>query len=200
MRRMILAAASAALLFGTGVAEADTFTGQVTSKNPTANTLTIQTDAGQEMTVRTGDAAIRSEGATIALDRVQVGDRVRVETDAATAETGTHRAATNVEVVTAADATGRTGTVGANPDTGTRTADVDRGTGMPPDDATREPAPSGMERTELSEAGGTATDGDMEPRDDRMARLPDTAGPFPLIGLLGATALAGAIALRRTRS
>ncbi len=113
MRRMILAAASAALLFGAGVAEAETFTGQVTSKNLTGNTLTIQTEAGQEMTVRTGDAEIRSEGATIALDRVQVGDRIRVEADAAAAETGTHRAATNVEVMTAA---GATGTVGANPD------------------------------------------------------------------------------------
>jgi hypothetical protein len=200
---MIVAAASAALFLGTGVAEAETFTGRVTSKNPTANTVTIQTEAGQEMTVRTGDAAIRSEGATIALDRVQVGDRVRVEADAAAAETGTHRAATSVEVVTAAGATGGTGTVGATPDTGMPTADVDRGAGMPPDDATREPAPSGMERTELSEAGGPATEEtetDMERRDNRMARLPDTAGPFPLIGLLGATALAGAIALRRTRS
>jgi hypothetical protein len=42
MRRMIVAAASAALFLGTGVAEAETFTGRVTSKNPTANTVTIQ--------------------------------------------------------------------------------------------------------------------------------------------------------------
>lgn len=197
MRRTILAATGAALLFGAGVAGAETYTGKVVAKDPTSNTLTIQTDAGQQLTLRTSDAAVRAGDADIEMDRVSIGDQVRVEAD--TAAVGNQATASSVEVVTA----------GAAERTGMPTAaDTTREPGTTGTaDATREPAPTGMERTELGESGGPATrtgeDVDeraVEDDEQRLARLPDTAGPFPLIGLLGAASLTGALVLRRTRS
>ena len=174
MKRMIFAAVSAALLFGTGVAGAETLTGKVLSKDGTGNTVTIQTDGGQEVKLRTSDATIRSEGMDIGLDRLQVGDRVRVEAGAASAEAGTERVATSVEVMTVAAAAEEMRTQATDP--------------------TREPAPIGTARSvETDEPSATG-------EDRRLARLPDTAGPFPVIGLLGLVAVAGGVALRRTRA
>jgi hypothetical protein len=174
---MIIAAASAALLLGSSVAGAETLMGRVVAKDVTANTLTIQTDAGQEVVLQTRGAAIRAEGADVNLDRVQVGDRVRVEADDATAGAGAQRAATDVEVTTAAAATA--------PDTGAMPETADR------------PQTGDMPET------ADVDDPDMDRRaasdDQRMARLPDTAGPLPLIGLAGAAALLAGLALRRMR-
>jgi hypothetical protein len=175
---MIVAAASAAFLLGASLASAETLMGRVVAKDVATNTLTIQTDAGEQVVLQTSGAAIRAEGADVQLDRVQVGDRVRVETDDAMGETGAQRAATAVEVTPAATA--------ATPGAET------------PEAAGTETGTAESARTDTA---ATEADEMDEPADEgRFARLPDTAGPLPLIGLAGLAALAAGFVLRRSRS
>jgi hypothetical protein len=176
MARILVAAASAALLLGASLASAETLTGRVVSKDEAAKTLTIQTDTGEQVVFQAGAAAIRAEGVDVGLDRVQIGDRVRVQTDDTATRTGTERAAASVEVMTAA---------AAAPATGEEAAEMP---GTEP----------GMEQPGAAPMEGTA--GTQETtREERFARLPDTAGPVPALGLAGFAALLAGLALRLAR-
>jgi hypothetical protein len=170
MRKHIGLCAAALLLAGAAWA-ADEETGKVVSIDAAAGTFTLETDDGDRIAYRTEPSTrLQRDGTTVQLGDVDLG--ARVEVTAPEAEGTAPRMASEIELVDATDA-------------GTR---------------------MGGEAEVAAEAGprgaGVRADADVDvDDDDRLARseLPRTAGPLPLIGLLGVSAVVAGLLIRRLR-
>lgn len=173
--------AVAALLLATAAWAADQETGKVISVDAAANTFTIQTDGGDRIVYRTeGSTRMLRDGAAVQIGDLAVG--TRVEVTAPEAEGMAPRTASQVDLVAAADVPGAGARMGGEAAVGAEAGragvranadvDVDAGGGAPP-----------REETRTAQAN----------------RLPSTASPLPLLGLLGASGVTAGLFLRRLR-
>jgi hypothetical protein len=181
---LVVWVAASLLLAATAWAE----TGTITSVDSSGNTFTVRTDDGERITFRADPSTrILRDGNTIQLRELATGTRVVVP--APEAEGTAQRTASRVELVQNEGEAGTSGRVGASGEVGDTRVRGDAAVGA----QANPPA--------VSARGDLDVDRDD---DDRLARsdprLPSTASPLPLIGLLGAGTLAAGVLIRRLRS
>lgn len=203
MRKHLVLSVAAALLVASAAWAAEE-TGTITSVDPSANTFTIQTEDGERIVFR-AEASTRMtrDGSTVQLSDLEVGNRVQVTAEEA--EGAAQRMATEVELVSSA------GEAGARGEAGMRAGESGAGAGAGAgasaevgDTRMGGEAGVGARAGEGGMGAQAQADVDIDTDDDdaRMARadrLPGTASPLPLIGLLGAGSVALGLLVRRIR-
>ena len=201
MRKHLVLSVAAALLVASAAWAAEE-TGTITSVDPSANTFTIQTEDGERIVFR-AEASTRMtrDGSTVQLSDLEVGNRVQVTAEEA--EGAAQRMATEVELVSSA------GEAGARGEAGMQAGESGAGAGVGAsaevgDTRMGGEAGVGARAGEGGMGAQAQADVDIDTDDDdaRMARadrLPGTASPLPLIGLLGAGSVALGLLVRRIR-
>jgi len=201
MKKHLVLSVAAALLVASAAWAAEE-TGTITSVDPSANTFTIQTEDGERITFRAETSTrMTRDGNTVQLSDLQVGNRVEVTAEEA--EGAAQRMATEVELVSSAGEAGASGEAGMQ--AGESGAAAGAGASAEVGD-TRMGGEAGV-GARAGEGGMGAqaqadVDVDTDDDDARMARadrLPGTASPLPLIGLLGAGSVALGWLVRRIR-
>jgi hypothetical protein len=206
MRKHFVLWVAAALLVASAAWAAEEETGTISAIDPAMNTFTIQTDDGDRIVYR-ADASTRMmrDGSTVQLGDLRVGNRVEVT--APEAEGEAQRVASQVELVSAEGEAGvgaageagvRAGESGVSGEAGARAGTEVGDTRMGGEAGVgAEAGPGGV-------GAQAQADVDVDTDDDaaRMARadrLPSTASPLPLFGLLGAGAVAAGLLVRKFR-